>query len=860
MTRREASFAASKFAAPAASMLVTREALIRRIDDGSDSALTVVVGSPGSGKTSLLGQWVRGQHPGNVSWLSCDAADLDPARFWRAAIASMASIRPGFGSECLDLLELNETIDADFLESLLGSCEVMHPPASLVVDDLQLAGDAVQEQIRFLIHRGFGHLRILVASRAEPALGLARLRVGERVCEIGETDLRFRQEETAALLHMLGAVVDDHEATLVHQRTEGWAAGVHLAAIALRDVEQVDSLVAGLDRSDGLIGQYLWSEVFEAQPMPVRRFLLDTCIADQLSPELAAHLSPGSPVTLFDVEAANLLTVRLDPNGRLFRYHHLLADLLRSRLRASDPDHELELHARAARWHAQRGDTALAFRHAWRAGQRRAVMAAMHERVLDWRSGDLLPGFEDTDRQLTDDDLTAATGPAASYAAALLTKGYLEDADRLAARIELVVAPDEDSPTLRQLRTVRAMCAIARGDTRAAIRHGQPVVERIGRSQPYEPWSGLALTAIARAHAWQGEHRKAAELLHALHPEPLEQIVYLETISAEALCAVMAGDLSAATRHAQRLLDQLATGEPPYTDIGMQARAVLGIAALERGNILDARRLLEHVGAADSTLRTPARVLAKVALSRIWRADGDLAAAFAVLEDARNLVHDQPFGSGIVDHVRTRQAAALIVAGDVRAAADIADGIGVEHLRLLLQARVARALGEREAAYGAAQRMVEIAQGRRQMLDAHLALLAASVGEDAADESVAETVFELASAEGFVFPLVESGADALEAVRRVSRHHEGTEFTASLMAIRPSTPPPWAPRPGADALTERERTILRYLATSLSYTEIGRELHVSINTVKTHARNIGIKLQASSRADIVAAARAIRYL
>lgn len=348
--------------------------MVERLDTGKHARLTVVVGSPGSGKTAAIAQWSRTQPPGTVGWLRCDVADVDERRFWQALLTAVGRLRPDVAGDAIDLVTLGEWVDHDALECVLAAAESLADPLCLVIDDLQLTGAVVREQLRFLIDRGFGRIRLIVASRVDPDLGLDRLRLSGDLCELRESDLRLGPTEAALLLGQVGVVLSGDELAVVIERTEGWAAGLQLAGVALRDAGK-EGFLARLDRSGQVIGQYLWSEVFQAQRAEVKRFLLDTCIVEELTSGLAAALSPRTSVTPADIEAASLFMSRAEPAGTSFRYDRLFAEMLRYRLRSTEPEYELVLHRRAAAWYGERGDTAAAFRHRWRSGQRTAAIS-----------------------------------------------------------------------------------------------------------------------------------------------------------------------------------------------------------------------------------------------------------------------------------------------------------------------------------------------------------------------------------------------------------------------------------------------------------------------------------------------------
>lgn len=858
---RPATYAVSKLAVPESPAWIDRPTLAGRLDTGKDARLTVVVGSAGSGKTSALAQWSRAQPPGTVSWLRCDVADVDERRFWQALLASVGRLRPGFAADAIDLLTLAEWVDHDVLECVLTAAEDLAEPLALVLDDLQLTGAVVREQLRFVIGRGFGRIRLIVASRVDPDLGLDRLRLNGQLCELRESDLRLGRAEAASLLEQIGVLLSDEELAAVLGRTEGWAAGLQLAGVALRDAGK-EEFLARLDSSGQVIGQYLWSEVFQAQRLEVKRFLLDTCVVEELSAGLAAALSPQTAVTLDDIEAANLFLSRVDSAGSSFRYHSLFAEMLRYRLRSTDPEHELVLHQRAAAWYGSRGDTAAAFRHRWRSGQRTAAISSVHSGLMDDYFNDLLPTFEDPDRLLTDDDLTAAPSQAVSYATALAMRGFIDDAGRLAARIEAAAGQLLDPGARQQLRAARAVIALACGDTHASIQFSASFVERTEPTTDDQEWLGLAVLVGNRSHAWEGDHRAAVALLRTVRPKPSSRAIQLELAGSKSLCQLMSGALHAAYATSTQLEQELAATSSVSADLGLLPAAVSANVLLERGRIAEAEPRLLAAATTDTELRRPARVLVRLSLARLSRATGDFDAAFAALDDADLVLGRHPVGSGVVDHLLASRARLLVDAGGEREARPIVGAIAQPFLRSLLQLQLAVARGQLDTAATGLDKLAPTAYTRRQRLEAALVGLTIAVARDQAAEvhDAAAAVFGIAAPEGFVLPVAEAGSAVLAAVRRVAHTRPRSDHVDALMAVQPCVPAHLVGHHAYEKLSKQERVVLRYLDTSMGTREIADALFVSVNTIKTHLRNINRKLGAGSRAEAVVAARRLRYL
>lgn len=852
-------FAPSKFAPPTpAAHHVARDELLARLDLPGP-VLRVVTGSPGSGKTTLLAEWFRSRPARSVCWLRVDDADHDPVRFWSAVVASVRTLHQEFGTGCLDLLTLAPLVDHDFLECLLGAGGTLAAPVDVVLDDFHLVGRDVHDQFRFLLARGPGGLGFTIGTRVEPEIGLDRLRLAGQLAEVREADLRFDETAARALLHHLHADVSGEGFRAVMERTEGWAAGLHLTALALRAHEDPQAFVAGFAGSVQPIAAYLWSEVYGAQSPQVQRFLLDTCVVDELTPGLAAALSPDNPVTLFDIEAANLLLRRVGPQADTFRYHQLLVDLLRLRLRSSDPEHEYRLHERAARWHDEQHDPDAAFRHRWRARRRTEALRSMHGTVLDVEYLSL-PTLSTAERTLTDDDLHAAPGPALSFATALFANGFIAEAERLVSRVNRLARHRLDPEEGRQLAALGVILSLSNGDTAATVELGR-LLEAPGRDSYHSPWTLLGRTMAARGHVWQGDLEGAAACLADLDDAPPTGLERLELVSTIAHLHLAAGRLTACAE----ALDSVRTltdrpGSLAYTD-AMLARAVLGTLRLERGDLDRAESGLRAVSDTPLAFRAPAAVLAKLALSRLWSITGHLDAAQVVIDDAYHLVRGRPPGSGILEQIRAHHVRLLIGQGRPDDAAAVAADLGdtVHRHRLATELAIARGAEPPEEPPEVA---AAAATSLRRGLDVALARLAAALATARPAGPAADVVLDAAAGEGFVTPIVEAGAGVLAAVQDRARRRPRTPYLDRLMRTPPRVvATPLAPRAGVYVtLTDRERTVLRCLATSMSYGEIAAELHVSLNTVKTHTKHINQKLHTTDRRACVARARQLSYL
>jgi len=358
--------------------LVPRPRLAERLEEGLARGLVLVCAPAGYGKTVLLADWVR-RAGSPAAWLSLDAGDNDPARFWRHAVAALDRARPGIGGRLAPLLgppappSYQGLVTALINELAAGPGEGQ---ALLVLDDYHLIdAEIVHSSLGFLLEHRPPGLHLVLASRSDPPLALARLRGRGELAELRAEQLRFTADEAAALLrHMAagpGAALPDAAVATLAARTEGWAAGLQLAGLSLRGQPDAAGFVAAFAGSHRYVLDFLAEEVLERQSGQVRAFLLETSVLERLSGELCDAVTgrPGSQALLEHAEQAGLFVVPLDEVRGWWRYHHLFADLLRARLRQDQPGRMAELHRNAAAWYAERGLADDAIRHAAAAGE-----------------------------------------------------------------------------------------------------------------------------------------------------------------------------------------------------------------------------------------------------------------------------------------------------------------------------------------------------------------------------------------------------------------------------------------------------------------------------------------------------------
>ena len=444
----------------AARGLLDREDLLERLDRAVAKRVTVISAPPGSGKTSLLRAWAeRAAGLRRVAFVSVERDQQDAARFWGAVLDAVRRPDRSIGTEAEPAA--TAALDPDELvDRTLSEVAAQIEPVVLIIDDLhELRSADALTQLEHLLAALPSSSRVVLSSRRDPAIRLHRLRLADEVAEIRAGDLRFTEHETRELLATSGISLSDAGALALHQRTEGWAAGLRLAVISLSGHPDPERFVAEFSGTDRAIVEYLMAEMLERQPSDVQRMLLRTSLVDRLNGELADLLAgrSGSEQMLLELEDANAFVMSLDAQRTWFRYHQLLADFLRLELRRTMADEVPDLHRRAARWFADNGDVVEAVRHTLAAGDwpdaARLVADHSFSWVLDGQAGTIdavLQAFPEG---------ASADHPdlALAHAANELNHGRLEEA---VAQLTLAESHVQSAPPARRRRLTVAIASL----------------------------------------------------------------------------------------------------------------------------------------------------------------------------------------------------------------------------------------------------------------------------------------------------------------------------------------------------------------------------------------------------------------
>jgi LuxR family maltose regulon positive regulatory protein len=863
---------------------------------GTQAKLTLISAPAGFGKSTLLAEWLAvTPADGSVTaWLSLDPGDSHPATFWTHVIAALQTVAPNVGAKALTLLESPEASIGAVLAPLLNELNAVPGDIVLVLDDYHAIDSAeIQVGTAFLLEHLPANVHLVIATRADPPLPLARLRARGDLIEIRAADLRFTPDEASAFLNgVMTLGLTEQDVAVLEGRTEGWIAAIQLAGLSMQGRDDVGGFIARFAGDDRYIVDYLVEEVLQRQSEPVRTFLLETSILSRVSGPLADAVTgrEGGKAMLEALERQNLLLVPLDDRREWHRYHHLFADVLQSHLKAERPEQVAELHRRATEWYEHDGQRPEAVRHAIAGGnfERAADLIELampasgrgrqEARLRSWL--DALP----------DELIRARPVLSNGYAGSILVRGETEgvesrlrDAERwlevMAAgataeageRPAAMVVADEDA--FRRLPGAlaihRAGLARLSGDVAGTIAHARRALELIDADDDLGQGAASALLGLAY---WTNGDLEAASSLYAGALARIEKAGFRSDAIGVSLALadmrIAQGRLHDAMRTYERGLEIAADQG------GMSLRGAadmhVGISEIlrQRDDLAGAARHLQlatDLGEANGLPQNPYR--SRVAAAGIRQAEGDAEGALQLLAEADRLYATdyspevRPVGAmrarvwiangrfpearswalerGLsaddeLDYLREFEhvtLAGLILAQGARERSD--DRIG-EAIDLL--GRLLRAAEDGGRTGSVIEILVLQALARRARNDMPGAL--ASLERAAA----------LAEPEGYVRVFADEGAVMARLLKTATNQRDASSYLRRLLAatVTPAARGP-VDQPLIEPLSERELDVLRLLESELDGPNIARELTVSLATVRTHTRNVYAKLGVNDR-------------
>ena len=861
---------------------VPRPRITKLIAEGARRCrLTVVTGPPGAGKTMALALWAAAER-GTVAWISLDDFDNQPGAFWSYAVAALG--RSGVAlPRVLSAASRRRLADHTFLVRLTSALAAQNPPVTLVVDDLHvLTRPTVLTELDFVLRNAQPGLRMVVSSRGDPLLSLHRYRLAGELTEIRASDLAFSAAEARLLLAQHGSALSADSLKCLMRRTEGWAAGLRLAAISMDGHPDPDQFVKELITEDSALTGYLVEEVLKGASPEVREVLLSTSILEHVNAEAASELTGNEQAgaILPTVARANAF---VQPTGcGWYRYHTLFAEVLRLKLRRECPDRIAALHRRAARWYERNGMLTAAVQHATRAGDWQLAASMVIDslaisEIIEPRGSPSLAGEF---RRMPRGEAWAGPQPYLVAAAGELAAGRHDSSAAALDAGEGMLAPlpaDEQAACRFAAAVIRLAASRRTGDlvaAAAAVSDAEALVSRMPEDKLARHPEVRARVLADRGAVSYGRAistRRPASSMPVWPPRPVRaESTNLSPASGYlALVEALRGQLRHAAQLAGQAVALAADEQRPPQHPGPAALAALAWVHLERDELREAGRLLKQLDAALSV--SPDKLIGAVAC--LIAACGGLAKGHG--EAAAQMVARARSGWSVPAWLDQRlslvESRAYVAAGDTSAAAAAAEraggGSSPEAAAALAHAWLAAGDGKNARLMLASALAARSGEPERVRVQAGLAdaRLSYYSGDRARGRRSLAHALRLAEREQLRLPFVLE-QDWIGPVLRCDPELSGIHRRLFPSAPRHDQPPaPSGLSPEAtvlvvEPLTEREREVLRHVSGMLNTAEIASEMYISINTVKAHLKSSYRKLAATHRGEAVRRARQLELI
>jgi LuxR family maltose regulon positive regulatory protein len=865
--------------------VVSRYRLLDRLNEGLHCKLTLISAPAGFGKTTLVSEWLAGcGRP--AAWLSLEQEENDPTRFLTYLVAALQTITAAFGERVLGLLQSSQPPPPEaMLTALLNEIIAIPNHFVLVLDDYHaIDAKPVDQALSFLLAHLPPHMHLVIATREDPHLPLARLRARGHLTELRAADLRFTTSEAAAFLTQgMGLSLSEADIARLSERTEGWIAGLQLAALSMQGHEDATSFIASFTGSHHFVLDYLMEEVLGQQSERVQTFLLHTSILDRMSGPLCdavvLNSTTGGQAILEYLERANLFLIPLDNERRWYRYHHLFADLLRLRLpqsiSSSPADAQSQvtsLHIRASVWYEDQGFTMEAFHHAAAANDVERAERLIEEKGIPRHFRGTVTTLLSWLESVPASVLNARPSLWVRYASLLVVNGQTTGVEEKLQAAETALQGSEMDNTARdltgQIAAIRATLAFTRYQLEPALAQAQRALEYL---PPHNLFSLVtAYWVQGAAYLYLGNRARARDaLIQAIALSKTSGNIFTTILATIGLGQVQEADnelfLAAQTyRHVLQL-----AGDQPL-QIVYEAHLGLARVLYEWNNLNEAWQYGQQSlylaqqydrGVIDRF------IVCEIFLVRLKLAQGDVAGAAALLAQAseetrqRNFVHRLP-------DVAAAQVLTFLCQGHLAAAARIAQA----HELPISQARVHLAQGDPPAALAVLeswQQQAEAKGWKDELLKVMVLQVTALEAHGEKDQAVQllGDVLALAEPGGFIRIFVDEGPLMAQLLSKAAARGIMPDYIRKLLAAfegekQQSENSSYSP-PGQlliEPLSPRELEVLRLIAAGLSNQEISKRLFLALGTVKGHNQKIFGKLQVQRRTEAIARARQLGLL
>jgi LuxR family transcriptional regulator, maltose regulon positive regulatory protein len=864
---------------------VARPRIDKLIADGTRGPLTLVAGPPGAGKTMAIAAWAAAasRNPGALAWLTVDDHDNRPRVFWSYVVAALR--RAGVAMPRVRFGPGRVAVDHAFLANLASALAAHDPPAVLVIDDLHLLAEpTVLDGLAYVLRNASPGLHLVVASRIDPMLPLHRYRLAGQLAEIRADDLAFSTEESALLLAHHGIALSADTLDRITGRIEGWAAGMRLAAMSLQGRDDPDQFAEELETGETAITSYLVEEVLDAQPTAVREMLLRTSILDSVNAELVGVLIDSRPDEgiLPDLARANAFVRPLGQGW--YRYHSLLATVLRLKLRIERRGLVPDLYRRAARWYQRNGRLDEAVGYAAESGDWPFAAGVVVDEFATAQLTEpcshrpLAEAFQRMPRHTA----WAQPQPLLVLAAAGLSR-VSSDAvttSLIAAESMLDRLPDNDEIPAR-LAAVQIRLALARrtgnfGLAAAAAERAEALIDQLSQ-EVHDRYPGIRAQMLAgcgAADLWAGRLDEAAVRFEAgVAAAPSAGHERADGLGYLALTEALAGRLSSAVVRADQAADAMSSGGDDLIEhVIPSVDVALAWVYLQRGDMQGAHARLKQ---AEASLRTcPDRLVSALACTvaaQLRLAEGHVSRAMEMIRQARQAWSPPAWLDLRLTILESRVCMAADDVPAALAAAQRADTHSVPEAAAAL-AHAWLATGDQQAARRVLDSVTENLGGTTHRLGlagwVAEARFSYETGDGVRGRRCLERGLELAKAEQTRLPFVMEQTWLRQVLRRDPElaHHYHELVAAPVMSPgavpfqRKAPPSDQAAPVFAERLSERECEVLTHASKMLSTAEIATEMFISVNTVKTHFRSIYRKLSATHRSEAVRRARRLQLI
>jgi LuxR family maltose regulon positive regulatory protein len=895
---------------PLQSHVVSRPRLLEKLDEIKNRKLVLVSAPAGFGKTTLLCDWIN-QSRISTAWISLDSGDNDHVHFLIYLIAALQNLDKNIGKTAVLMLQTPQHPPVEtVMAAVVNDIASLSKDFILVLDDYHMiTSGQVHHAVKFLLEYLPRNMHLVIASRSDPPLALARLRSLDQLIELRISDLCFTVEETSSFFNKkMKLGLTRAEVVKLGTRTEGWIAGLQLAALSVQDREDKESFINAFRGDNRHIFDYLIEEVLNLQSEEVQNFLLQTSILDRLSGSLcdAVTKQKNSQKMLNDLEKADLFLFPLDDGRKWFRYHRLFADLLQHRLKQTQTDVISDLHRRAGEWYVQSGHKDQAVNHALASGDAEWAVSLIEEIAESiWDRGQqikLLKWFE----ALPDEMVNSSILLSILYARTLNIIGRLEDAEKILQQAEnmlnsvekafsITSSPDsEHKYTLHKkeiqgrISVIRAFMSAYRGDMDQVIRYARSAVESLHDKDLM--WRAVAATTLGFVHGWSGDGdlmsaRYAFSEAQKVSEEAGNTYFYLFAASCYAGIDGLQGRQKQAVQTYKSLLKYAKEHGMEQTSLVGSIYVSLGAICFECNDREEGMRLIEK-GLHLALLGHDAAVIAvsRLHLAHALTIKGDQNGALRAIEEIEKSACEFAIPPWIHHVAAAFKAEAWLAGGNREEVSrwirerNLASGDEISNRRESEHIVLARFLldqGKLDEAEHLIDRLIQSAEsGTRVYSMVRLTMLKILVLDkngdmDAALDELRKLLF-LAEPGGFITSIIQGGQRIAVLLEKILEQEEGEtkrtepEFSLKyvkhlLSAVKTSTPFQEEDKL-EESLSDREKEVLHFIAAGLTNQQIAQKLFVSLNTIRTHTKNINTKLDVHSRTQAVARAKELGIL